>query len=184
MYFDNHREATGRETKMRKVFFVFLGVWILFWANTARGETFDTFRGIKWGEDRKAVSGLLAGPQRAGVEVYTREEKKIVGDIEVENIYYLFYREKLGAAMITFGGASNFATLKEALREKYGPAEKPEPLTEKYVWDLMDLKIILHFLEEKGSGSIDYFFKPIAQQREEDKSKAKRKENQKRISDL
>jgi hypothetical protein len=184
MYFDNHREATGRETKMRKVFFVFLGVWILFWANPARGETFDTFRGIKWGEDRKAVSGLLAGPQRAGVEVYTREEKKIVGDIEVENIYYLFYREKLGAAMITFGGASNFATLKEALREKYGPAEKPEPLTEKYVWDLMDLKIILHFLEEKGSGSIDYFFKPIAQQREDDKSKAKRKENQKRISDL
>ena len=184
MYFDNHREATGRETRMRKVFFVFLGVWVLFWANPARGETFDTFRGIKWGEDRKAVSGLLAGPQRAGVEVYTREEKKTVGDIEVENIYYLFYGEKLGAAMITFGGASNFATLKEALREKYGPAEKPEPLTEKYVWDLKDLKIILHFLEERGSGGIDYFFKPVAQQREEDRTKARQNEKQKRIGDL
>jgi hypothetical protein len=182
VYFDNHREAAGREPKMKKVFFVLLGAWVFFGVNPAQGEAFDTFRGIKWGEDRKAVSGLLAGPQRAGVEVYTREEKKTVGDIEVENIYYLFYRDKLGAAMITFGGASNFAALKEALREKYGPAAKPEPATEKFVWDLKDLKIILHFLQE--SGSIDYFFKPVAQQREEDKTKTRQNEKQKRIGDL
>jgi hypothetical protein len=61
VYFDNHREATGRETKMRQVFFVFLGVWVLFWANPARGETFDVSR-VKWGK-WKTISGLLAGPQ-------------------------------------------------------------------------------------------------------------------------
>jgi hypothetical protein len=169
---------------MRKGVYFILGAYILgFWA-AAFGETFETFRGIQWGADKKEVPGLLAGPQRENVEVYTRNENKKVGDIEVESIYYMFYKGKFGAAMITFQGDSHFSILKEALRQKYGPAGKPDPSAEKYIWDLTDLKIILSFSPAKASGSIDYFFQPIVQQREKDKTKAGQQSTQKRVDDL
>ncbi len=169
---------------MRKGVYFILGAYILGSWTAAFGETFETFRGIPWGADKKEVSGLLAGPQRENVEVYTRNENKKVGDIEVESIYYMFYKGKFGAAMITFQGDSRFSILKEALRQKYGPAGKADPSAEKYVWDLTDLKIILSFSPAKASGSIDYFFQPIVQQREQDKTKAGQQSTQKRIDDL
>ena len=169
---------------MRKGGYLILGVYILGLWGAAFGQTFETFRGIQWGADKKEVSGLLAGPQRENVEVYTRNENKKVGDIEVESIYYVFYKGKLGAAMIIFQGGAKLSTLKEALRQKYGPGEKPDPSAEKYTWDLTDLKIILSFSRAKANGSIDYFFQPIVQQREKDKTKAGQQSNQKRIDDL
>ena len=169
---------------MGEKIYLMLGTLILGFLGAAFGGTFETFRGLQWGADKREVSGLIAGPQRENVEVYTREEKKKVGDIEVETIYYLFYKGKLGAAMIIFQGDSRFSILKEALRQKYGPGEKPDPSAEKYTWDLTDLKIILTFSTEKKSGSIDYFFQPIVQQREKDKTKAGQQSTQKRADDL
>ena len=169
---------------MKKGFLFILAVGVLFFLGNAQGETFDTFRGIQWGEDQKSLSGLLPGPHRENVEVFTREEKKTVGEIEVENIYYLFYKGKFGAAIITFRGSRNSSSLKEALHQKYGPWQKPEPSAEKFVWDLKDLKIIFQYMDKDESGGIDYFFKPVVQQREEDKAKAGQRDNQKRIDDL
>jgi hypothetical protein len=169
---------------MRKGACLILGTYILGFWGAALGETFETFRGIQWGADKKEVSGLLAGPQRENVEVYTRNENKRVGDIEVESIYYLFYKGKFGAAMINFQGDSHYSFLKEALRQKYGPGEKTDPSAEKYTWALKDLKIILSFSRAKARGSIDYFFQPVVQRREKDKTEAGRQNTQKRIDDL
>ena len=169
---------------MKKGFLFILGAGVLFFLGNAQGETFDTFRGIQWGEDQKSISGLLPGPHRENVEVFTREEKRTVGEIEVENIYYLFYKGKFGAAMITFRGLRNSSSLKEALHQKYGPWQKPEPSAEKFVWDLKDLKIIFQYMDKDESGGIDYFFKPVVQQREEDKAKAGRQDTRKRSDDL
>jgi hypothetical protein len=169
---------------MRKGAYLILGAYILGFWGAAFGETFETFRGIQWGADKKEVPGLIAGPHRENVEVYTRSENKKVGDIGVESIYYLFYKGKFGAAIINFQEDSNFSILKEALRQKYGPGGKPDPSVEKYVWDPADLKIILSFSRAKANGSIDYFFQPIVQQREEEKNKAGQQSTQKRIDDL
>jgi hypothetical protein len=169
---------------MRKGSIAIFGLLILLPFSAAQGQTFETFRGIKWGEDKKAISGLIAGAQGVSVEVYTREEKKTIGKIEVEDIYYMFYKEKLGAARIVFRGSSNSTSLKDALRQKYGPGEKPESTAEKYEWDLKDLKIIYQYSGRNENGSIDYFFKPIVQQRDEDKTKDRQKEIKERIDDL
>ena len=112
--------------EMRKGIYFVLGVYILWSWGAAFGETFKTFRGIQWGADKKDVPGLIAGPQSENVEVYTRNENKKVGDIDVQSIYYMFYKGKLGAARILFQGASNSSILKEALHQKYGPSQKPE----------------------------------------------------------
>jgi hypothetical protein len=169
---------------MKKGFFFILAAGVLFFLGNAQGETFDTFRGIKWGEDQKSLSGLLPGPHRENVEVFSREEKKTVGEIEVENIYYLFYKEKFGAAMITFRGSGNSSSLREALHQKYGPSQKSEPSAGKLIWELTDLKILFQYADKDESGSIDYFFKPVVQQRDEDKAKAGRQDARKRIDDL
>ena len=169
---------------MRKGIYLILGAYILWSWGAAFGETFKTFRGIQWGADKKDVPGLIAGPQSKNVEAYTRNENNKVGDIEVQSIYYMFYKGKLGAARILFQGASNSSILKEALYQKYGRGEKPDPSAEKFIWDLKDLKIIFQGEDKDKGGSIDYFFKPIVQQREEDKTKARQRDNQKRIDDL
>jgi hypothetical protein len=169
---------------MRKGIILILGAYILGSWGAAFGETFETFRGIQWGADKKEVPGLTAGPQRENVEAYTRNENKKVGDIEVESIYYLFYKGKFGAAMINFQGGSRFSNLKEALYQKYGTGERPDASVEKYIWDLTDLKIILSFSPVKESGSIDYFYQPIVQQREKDKSRTGQQDTRKRIDDL
>ena len=96
----------------------------------------------------------------------------------------MFYKGKFGAARIIFQGASNSSILKETLHQKYGPSQKPEPSAEKFVWELTDLKILFQYAAKDESGSIDYFFKPVVQQREEDKAKARQRDNQKRIDDL
>ena len=169
---------------MRKGIYLILGAYILWSWGAAFGETFNAFRGIPWGADKKDVPGLIAGPQRENVEVYTRNENKKVGDIDVQSIYYMFYKGKLGAASILFQGASNSSNLKEGLQQKYGRGEKPDPSAGKLIWELKDLKIIFQDGDKDKSGSIDYFFKPIVQQREEDKAKAGQRDNQKRIDDL
>jgi hypothetical protein len=43
----------------------------------------------------------------------------------------MFYKGKFGAAMISFHGDTNAAKLKEALTQKYGPSQKPDPSAEK-----------------------------------------------------
>lgn len=169
---------------MRKAIWVILGAYLLGFCGSASGENFETFRGIPWGADKKEVSGLIAGPQKEGVEVFTRNEKQKVGDIEVESIFYLFYKGKFGAAMITFQGNPRFSAIQGALRQKYGPGKKPDPSLEKYLWESEDLKITLSFSPAKDSGSVDYFFQPLVQQREKDKTKDDERKIQKRMDDL
>ncbi len=138
-------------------------------------QSAEIFRGIPWGADKREVPDLVAGPKRAEAEAFTRSEQKRVGDIEVDNIYYIFYKGKFGAAMIIFQGSSNFSGLKDALSQKYGPGRKADQLQEEYNWTLEDLTIHFEYSAAKNKGSINYFFKPLVQQREEDRAKARKK---------
>ena len=141
----------------------------------AGGQSAETFRGIPWGTDKKELPDLVEGPKKAEVETFTRAEQRRVGDIAVENIYYLFYKGKFGAAMIIFQGPSNFSGLRDALSQKYGPSKTADPLRGEYAWDLEDLTIFFEYSAARNKGSINYFFKPLMQQREEDRGKARKK---------
>ncbi len=154
---------------------VILFVLIPWIGGIAEAQLSEAFRGIPWGTHKKDLTGLVEGPKRGDGEAFTRDEQRKVGDITVENIYYLFYKEKFGAAMILFQGASNFSSLKDLLSQKYGPSKTADPLREEYTWDLEDLTIFFEYSSAKNKGSINYFFKPIMQQREEDRAKARKK---------
>ena len=159
------------DTKKRIIF----SALILFIFGIAGVQSAETFRGIPWGADKKEVPDLVEGPKRAEVEAFTRSEQRRVGEIAVESIYYLFYKGKFGAAMILFQGPSNFSGLRGALSQKYGLGVKGGQLQEEYTWDLDDLSIYFEYSPVRKKGSINYFFKPLVQQREEDLAKAKKK---------
>jgi hypothetical protein len=148
---------------------------ILWIGGIAVVQSAETFRGIPWGTDKKEVADLVEGPKKGEGEAFTRDEQRKVGDITVENIYYLFYKGKFGAAMIFFQGASNFSGLRDALSQKYGSSNTVDPLREEYTWDLEDLTIFFEYSQAKNEGSINYFFKPLMQQREKDRTKAKKR---------
>jgi hypothetical protein len=148
---------------------------ILLISGIAGVQSAETFRGIPWGTDKKEVPDLVEGPKKGEVEAFTRGEQRKVGDIAVENIYYLFYKGRLGAAMIIFQGPSNFSGLMDALSQKYGASKTADRVQGEYSWDLEDLTIFFEYSPAKNKGSINYFFKPLVQQREEDRAKSRKK---------
>jgi len=75
---------------VRKGGYLILGVYILGLWGAAFGQTFETFRGIQWGADKKEVSGLLAGPQRENVEVYTEMKTKRLGILR-SKVFIIFF---------------------------------------------------------------------------------------------
>ena len=154
---------------------IVLSAFILLISGIAGVHSAETFRGIPWGTDKKEIPDLVEGPKKGEVETFTRGEQKRVGDIAVESIYYLFYKGRFGAAMIIFQGPSNFSGLKDSLSQKYGPSKTADPLREEYSWDLEDLTIFFEYSPAQNKGSINYFFKPLMQQREEDRAKARKK---------
>ncbi len=152
-----------------------LSALVLWIVGTAEVQSAESFRGIPWGTDKKELADLAEGPKKGEVEVFTRAEQKKVGDIAVEKIYYLFYKGKFGAAMIFFQGAANFSGLKDALSQKYGASKTSDPLRGEYTWDLEDLTIFFEYSAGKNQGTINYFFKPLMQEREKDRAKARKK---------
>ena len=158
---------TGISFMVSAFIFLVLGI--------AAGETAETFRGIPWGADKKEFPDLVEGPKKGDVEAFTRAEPKKVGDIPVESVYYLFYRGKFGAAMIIFQGASNFSGLLDALSQKYGPAKIADRSDGEYAWEIEDMTIFFEYSKAKNRGSVNYFFKPLVQQREKDRAKARKK---------
>jgi hypothetical protein len=63
----------------------------------------------------------------------------------------------------------------DGLSQKYGPSKTTDPVQKEYTWDLEDLTIFLEYSVVKNKGSINYYFKPLVQQREEDRAKARKK---------
>ncbi len=158
-----------------KIGFSLFMVLIFLASGIPGGQAAESFRGIPWGTDKKELSDLVEGPKKGEVESFTREEQRRVGDIAVGNIYYLFYKGKFGAAMIMFQGPANFTGLRDALAQKYGPSKTSDPLRGEYTWDLEDLTIFFEYSAADNKGSVNYFFKPIVHQREEDRAKARKK---------
>ncbi len=154
---------------------IIMSALILLISGIAGVQSAETFRGIPWGTDKKELPDLVEGPKKGEVEAFTRSEQRKVGDISVENIYYLFYKGKFGAAMIIFTGASNFSNLGDGLSQKYGPSKTADLVQKEYTWDFEDLTIFFEYSAAENKGSINYFFKSIVQQREEDRAKARKK---------
>lgn len=96
----------------------------------------DGFRGIKWGTDIKTLSDMEyieIQPMYGGIKVYKRKNDILkIGDAELEEIKYCFWRDKFFKVFILTIGYFNFLNLKSAVFEKFGEFE--EENDEEYFW--------------------------------------------------
>ena len=98
-----------------------------------------------------------------------------IGDADIDEISYAFYKERFYAVQIRFHGYMNFTALKSTLFEQYGHGKQPNRFMQEYWWDGGTVSTILKYFEIEKKGVIAYRFAPIAREIEADrKEKAKK----------
>lgn len=74
--------------------------------------------------------------------------------------------------MIHFKDLTSFLGLKSTLFQQYGEGVKPNQFLEKYYWFSPKIIISLDYSEILEKGTISFFYKPILDQQQIDKSEA------------
>lgn len=160
---------------MKKKIFYFVWAILLLFLGTGFGEDPEGFRGIKWGANKSEVDGLSCSEITKDDHLYTRKEEKKIGDIEVNDINYIFYKNQFCGAMIDFKGYSDFAFLKDALSEKYGRGKRPNQFLEQYIWKFENVLIFMDYSKITHAGKIVYGYLHITEQRSLDTKEKGRK---------
>jgi hypothetical protein len=138
----------------------------------------DRFRGIKWGTNISELPEINTSAlveDEGGLKSYARKNDKMkIGDADIDQISYNFYKNRFCGILIRFHGHSNFIEVKEDFVRQYGKPNRPNEYMERYRWEGKTVGIILDYKEITEEGQINYFFIPIFQQFTDDhKEKAK-----------
>ncbi len=136
----------------------------------------EGIRGFKWGVTIDNFPKLTFLFDSANLKTYqNHEEEKKIGDADVSVISYQFYKDSFCGVFIKFEGYNNFKYLKEALFQKYGSGAKKNRFIEDYQWNPKKTFIQLKYNETRQTGSIQYLYTPILQEKvDNDKEAAKK----------
>ena len=144
---------------MRKVIVVMVFVFLLIsgGASFAFQNEPDGFRGLKWGdpptEDMKYFDTI------EGNKSYVLfEEKNSFGDVELEQIFYVFYGDpgRFVSVMLSFKGKLTFERLEAFCRQEYGE-ENAEGFDGSSYWEGEDAIVGFDYDPEQEEGSLIAF---------------------------
>ena len=123
----------------------------------------ERFRGVTWGSDKSAVSGLQHVKNDSGVALYSRRGDKLeIGGGELTEVLYGFYRDQFGYVVIQFAGTDSFYKVKEALFQTYGLGYQDNQFMHRYLWGLnAPVSINFEYKEIGKTGHIIYTFVAI-----------------------
>jgi hypothetical protein len=131
----------------------------------------DGFRGIKWGTDIAALSGMTyesTDPSWGGVKKYSRKGETLsIGAAKLTTIHYCFWRDKLSSIEIKYKGYDNWTGLKNVLIEKFGMGGKPNRYMEHYIWFGPITAISAEYKELRRSGLVIMFSREIEAQQQQ-----------------
>jgi hypothetical protein len=126
----------------------------------------DGFRGIKWGTNISELSDMLVVESGKDTLYYSRKDENMkVGDADIDQISYGFYKNRFFVVLVEYHGHSNFTKLKAILIDQYGKAEQPNQLMERYFWFGGTVDIYFDYNDMHKNGNIYYSFRPIQQER-------------------
>ncbi|SEM34879.1 hypothetical protein SAMN04489760_11151 [Syntrophus gentianae] len=133
------------------------------------------FRGILWGQRLESLTGRTFLPlsEEGDVSSYRLQNDSLrIGNAEVSDIIYRFFRHRFYRATVLIDSYENFARIKESFFDSYGEGVSvSREETETYYWSGAELDLSLEF-SEATCGRIEYSFRPIHKQ-EEKKAKLK-----------
>ena len=99
----------------------------------------EGFGDIKWGTDLSTLRNMKfsrVDPSYGGTKIYIRTGvAPQIGEVELKNIEYLFWKGKFNGVSIIMEGISEYKPFKETLFQVFGEGSKPHLDQEYYVWD-------------------------------------------------
>jgi len=126
----------------------------------------DGFREIKWGTNISELTDMLLVESGRDSEYYCRKNDKTkIGDTNIDQISYGFYKNRFYVVLVEYTGFLNFTKLKAILFDQYGKPDQPNQLMEKYFWSGRTVDIYFDYNEILKKGAIYYAFRPIQQER-------------------
>lgn len=161
------------------VFWASQGVGVLSAGEIAPGslaylDAKNGFRELHFGDPPKKDMILV---ESFGEEkVYKRSrENLIIGAAKVENIVYLFYKNRLSSVIIWTKGIINSSAMLEVLREAYGAGFQSNQYLEHILWSGSKVNLLYAQNVITRDAQITFFSIPIGRETEKDnESKAKK----------
>jgi hypothetical protein len=159
----------------------------------------DGFRGIKWGESIKNISGLMQGEKQGRMIGYVRKnDKMFIGNAKLTSIRYTFYNDKFCGVVIITKGPLNFQGVVDTFTEAYGDPKNIPVNTEydiNYYWALSyipnsggieesDVTIVATYSKGNEIGQIAYLNVKKVLEEEKREEEERRKKSKKGIEDL
>ena len=94
------------------------------------------FHGARFEKDTSAFKDLALAEKAGNTRYYRRtSEIKKLGEGEVADITYGFYKGKLSVVMLKTQGVKNSRAVLAALREQAGPGVQGSPFAQRYSWN-------------------------------------------------
>jgi hypothetical protein len=136
----------------------------------------DNFRGIKWGADIRDLPEMKLIEDDGNSKFYHRKNDKMkIGEADINEITYGFYKKRLYAITVRFYDIISFGRLKKTLVQQYRLYYQSNPYIERYTWYGHNITVVLEYSNITKKGSLFYWYKPIADEKERDEKEAAKK---------
>ncbi|GGF15464.1 hypothetical protein [Hymenobacter cavernae] len=110
------------------------------------------FHGARFEKDTSAFKDLALAEKAGNTRYYRRTgEVKKLGEGDVADITYGFYKGKLAVVMLKTQGAKNSRAVLAALRQQAGPGVQGSPFAQRYSWNAK----LVHMSYEENAMSND-----------------------------
>ena len=145
-------------------------------ANNEKNDKWAGFRDLKWGDDIKGITGMVLIDEDGDDKLYKRPTDDLfIGEAQLHNIEYLFYKDRFWAVVIKIIGYSNFEALKNATDATFGIGYRSNKYIEEYFWFHEGITMGLQYNEFNKTGELHIINNALSNERENDK-KEKAKE--------
>jgi len=136
----------------------------------------DNFRGIKWGTNIKDLSDFTLIVNSDNEKTYFRNnDKKQIGDANIDVIAYNFYKDRFYSAGITYKSDSNHQKIKQTLFSIYGRGYQENEYISHYVWRGENVELIFSYKDILEDGAILYLYNPIVYEKSRDERNTAKK---------
>ena len=119
------------------------------------------FRGIQWGTEISTLEHMVLvkekpdNPIQQGLKMYYKKSEVMTkGRATLNQVGYVFFKDKFISAQISTEGSSNWLGLKDDAFEIFGKGEQPDQSFEQYFWFGNKSNIKLNYNKETERGSL------------------------------
>jgi len=119
------------------------------------------FRGIQWGTDISTLEHMVLvkdksdNPAQEGLKMYYKKSEVMTkGRAALNQVGYIFFKDKFISAQILTEGSSNWLGLKDDAFQIFGKGEQTDPSFEQYFWFGNKSNIKLNYNKETERGSL------------------------------